>query len=106
MVTLSKTNQSPLKMVVSKFRISWLPGVYFQGRLLLVSGRVTAGSPENTTNLEREKHRPKPPIFLGSSCQLLVFDGLTLGLPHLHYKMDLLLMNICEFDHIFLKGNK
>ena len=28
------------KMVVSKFGISWNPGVYFQGRLLLVSGRV------------------------------------------------------------------
>ena len=40
--TLPETNSLPLKMVVSKFGISKLPGVpQFQGLLLLVSGRVT-----------------------------------------------------------------
>ena len=29
-VTLPETNSSPLKMMVSKFGISWLPGGYFQ----------------------------------------------------------------------------
>ena len=44
--SLKLTAISPLKMVVSKLGISELPGgPYFQGLLLLVSGRVTASLP-------------------------------------------------------------
>ena len=38
--TLPETNSSPLKMMVSKFGISKLPGVYFRGVCCRISGRL------------------------------------------------------------------